>query len=165
MWLFLCAGRSLTVFISSVMITYMGLCKLFLQMSFGMRWCGAWGPALLTGCLWLMAWHDYTGNLGLRGGWRPLPAFSCRLLCGLYSYWFGRELPAGGPCTGNKTGAAFGRRKEILYWTFHLLAPDLVRRLCQILVGKEPRQEATQKQRIGWQQEAGTGGHRAITVL
>lgn len=122
------------------------------------RWC--LGMALAHGCPWLMAWRDYSANLGLEWGCRPTPALSCTVL------W--RVLP-------------------LLIWQSCLLLEALVQGIsgwgsswpregdpilsCVTWWGETPgpggeraRQPACQRQpqdRIPWQQEVGAGGCRA----
>ena len=86
-----------------------------LEMPFGMRRSGAWGQPLLPGSLWWMAWHDYTVNLGLEWGCRPVLAWSCSLLCQvrhLLIWWFCLLLEA----LFWASGAALSHRREIPDW-------------------------------------------------
>lgn len=80
-------------------------------MPLGMRCWGAQGLLLLLGCLWLMAWHNDTVNLGLERGCRPFPALSCRLCQVIHLLiWHSSFLVQG----------SLDHRKEILCLAPHL---------------------------------------------
>lgn len=142
--------KSVTIFVSSIMIIYMKLQTLLFRCSLRLRCSGAQGLPLLARCLQLMAWHDYTANLGLQGGCRPIPALNCRLLRQVVRLLIWQSSLLHEAVVQGQAGVALDHREKTkhptllyLHLTLPAPVPYLVRSRCQTMLGKEhSRQKA-----------------------